>query len=197
MKVLIVYGTRPEIIRLSLVIKRLDEAGIETTVVHTGQNYHPQLSDVFFGELGLRGPDHHLGIREDSALAQVGQVIAQSGRLMTEVRPDCLLVLGDTNSGLSALSAARVGIPIMHLEAGNRCFDWRVPEEVNRRVIDHVSDWLFPYTAEARDNLLREGISPERIGKGRDARADRNHADAGRSQLGQEFTFLGSDRLLL
>lgn len=163
MKVLIVFGTRPEIIRLNLIIKRLDAAGVETTIAHTGQNYHPQLSDVFFQELGLRAPDHHLGIKEPDALAQIGQVIAQSGRLMTESRPDCLLILGDTNSGLSAIAAARLGIPIMHLEAGNRCFDWRVPEEVNRRIIDHVSDWLLPYTPESRENLLREGIPPERI----------------------------------
>jgi UDP-N-acetylglucosamine 2-epimerase (non-hydrolysing) len=96
-------------------------------------------------------------------MAQIGQVIALSGRLLAESRPDCLLILGDTNSGLSALAAARLGIPIMHLEAGNRCFDWRVPEEVNRRVIDHVSDWLLPYTPESRENLIREGIAPDRI----------------------------------
>src|SRR5438094_6813308 len=163
MKVLIIFGTRPEIIRLNLIIKKLDESGIETTVVHTGQNYHPQLSDVFFRELSLRPPDQHLGIREETAAAQIAQVITQSARIMAESRPDCLLVLGDTNSGLSAFSAARMGIPVMHLEAGNRCFDWRVPEEVNRRVIDHVSDWLFPYTHEAKDNLIREGISSERV----------------------------------
>jgi UDP-N-acetylglucosamine 2-epimerase (non-hydrolysing) len=162
MRVAAVLGTRPEIIRLSRVIERLDRH-CELTLVHTGQNFDPALSDVFFDQLGVRAPDRHLGITGESFAGRVGGVIAASGPLFAELRPDKLLVLGDTDSALSAYVAKRMGIPVFHMEAGNRCFDDRVPEEVNRRVIDHSSDLLMPYTERSRDNLLREGIHPSRI----------------------------------
>jgi UDP-N-acetylglucosamine 2-epimerase (non-hydrolysing) len=162
MKVLTLLGTRPEIIRLSLVIERLDEL-CEHVLVHSGQNFEPGLSDVFFAELGVRAPDLELGIRGGSFGERVGRIIAASEELLRDQRPDRLLVLGDTDSGLAAFVAKRLGIPVMHMEAGNRCFDDRVPEEVNRRVIDHSSDVLMPYTERSRANLMREGVAPERI----------------------------------
>lgn len=155
-------GTRPEIIRLSRVIERLD-AVCDHLLVHTGQNFDATLSDVFFEELEVRDPDRHLGVRGEGFADRVGQIIAASERLLREERPDRLLVLGDTDSGISAYVAKRLGIPVFHMEAGNRCFDDRVPEEVNRRVIDHSSDVLMPYTERSRANLLREGIASERI----------------------------------
>jgi UDP-N-acetylglucosamine 2-epimerase (non-hydrolysing) len=162
MKVLIVLGTRPEIIRLSRVIERLDRH-CDLTVVHTGQNFDPSLSDVFFDELGVRAPDRYLGIEGDGFADRVGRILAGVDPVLTELEPDRLLVLGDTDSGLSAYVAKRRGVPVFHMEAGNRCFDDRVPEEVNRRVIDHSSDVLMPYTNRSRDNLLREGIHQSRI----------------------------------
>lgn len=162
MRVVTILGTRPEIIRLSLIIAKLDTL-CEHRVIHTGQNYDPRLSDLFFTELGVREPDRFLGIREASFGAQIGQILALSEQALTELRPDRLVILGDTNSALSAFIAKRLGIPVYHLEAGNRCFDDRVPEEVNRRVIDHCSDILLPYTERSRDNLLREGIPSQRI----------------------------------
>jgi UDP-N-acetylglucosamine 2-epimerase (non-hydrolysing) len=162
MKVLAVLGTRPEIIRLSRVIERLDRR-CELTLIHTGQNFDPSLSDVFFDELGVRAPDRYLGIAGDGFAERVGQILTAVDPVMAELAPDRLLVLGDTDSGLSAYVAKRRGIPVFHMEAGNRCFDDRVPEEVNRRVIDHSSDVLMPYTNRSRDNLLREGIHPSRI----------------------------------
>jgi UDP-N-acetylglucosamine 2-epimerase (non-hydrolysing) len=161
-KILTVLGTRPEIIRLSRVIDLLDRH-CEHVVVHTGQNYDPNLSDRFFAELGVRPPDRHLGIRGASFGAVIGQIIAQSEQVLREERPDRLLILGDTDSGLAAVVAKRLGIPVYHMEAGNRCFDDRVPEEVNRRVIDHSSDVLMPYTERSRANLLREGIAAQRV----------------------------------
>jgi UDP-N-acetylglucosamine 2-epimerase (non-hydrolysing) len=162
MKVLAVLGTRPEIIRLSRVIERLDRR-CDLTLIHTGQNFDPSLSDVFFDELGVRAPDRYLGIAGDGFAERVGQILTAIDPVMAELSPDRLLVLGDTDSGLSAYVAKRRGIPVFHMEAGNRCFDDRVPEEVNRRVIDHSSDVLMPYTNRSRDNLLREGIHPSRI----------------------------------
>jgi UDP-N-acetylglucosamine 2-epimerase (non-hydrolysing) len=162
MKVLTILGTRPEIIRLSRVIPLLDQL-CDHVLVHTGQNYDPGLSEIFFDELAVRQPDHQLGIRAASFGEQVGQIIAASEQLLRRERPERLLVLGDTNSGLAALVAKRLGIPVYHLEAGNRCFDDAVPEEVNRRVIDHCSDVLLPYTERSRQNLLREGLAGERI----------------------------------
>jgi UDP-N-acetylglucosamine 2-epimerase (non-hydrolysing) len=162
MKVMTILGTRPEIIRLSRIVPLLDSL-CGHVLVHTGQNFDRTLSDVFFDELGLRRPDHHLGIRETSAMAQVGAILAGCGELIERERPDRLLLLGDTNSALSAIAAKRAGVPVFHMEAGNRCFDDRVPEEVNRRVIDHASDVLLPYTERSRANLLREGIPGERV----------------------------------
>ena len=162
MRVAAVLGTRPEIIRLSRVIERLDRH-CELVLVHTGQNFDPALSDVFFDELGVRAPDRYLGITGEGFADRVGGILAAAGPLFEELEPDKLLVLGDTDSALSAYVAKRMGIPVFHMEAGNRCFDDRVPEEVNRRVIDHSSDLLMPYTGRSRDNLLREGIHPSRI----------------------------------
>lgn len=163
MKILTILGTRPEIIRLSLIIKKLDKLGIKNTIIHTGQNYDSKLSDIFFKDLDLREPDYHLGIKENTVGAQIGKIIEKSEDVILKEKPGILLVLGDTNSALSAISAARHKIPIMHMEAGNRCFDWRVPEEKNRLIIDHISDWLLPYTERSKENLIREGISSEFI----------------------------------
>jgi len=162
MKVMTLFGTRPEIIRLSVIVKQLDRF-CEQVLVHTGQNYDENLSDVFFRELDLRQPDLHLGVQAADFAAQVGRIIACSGEALARVKPDRLLILGDTNSGLAAVVAARMGIPVYHLEAGNRCYDDRVPEEVNRRVIDHCSTVLMPYTHRSKENLLREGIARERV----------------------------------
>lgn len=162
MKVMTILGTRPEIIRLSSVIPLLDEHA-EHVLVHTGQNYDDRLSRLFFDELGIRAPDEHLGIRAGSAGEQIGLILQRCEELLVRHRPDRLLILGDTNSGLSAIVAKRLGVPVYHMEAGNRCYDDRVPEEVNRRVIDHSSTVLMPYTNRSRENLLREGIAGERI----------------------------------
>jgi UDP-N-acetylglucosamine 2-epimerase (non-hydrolysing) len=161
-KVLTVLGTRPEIIRLSRVIATLD-ARCDHVLVHTGQNADPALSDLFFAQLGVRPPDHALGISGARFGHQAGRMFLAMDDLLTAERPDRLLILGDTNSGLCAILAARAGIPVYHMEAGNRCYDDRVPEEINRRVIDHSSDVLMPYTERSRQNLLREGIASERI----------------------------------
>ncbi|HEX4948969.1 MAG TPA: UDP-N-acetylglucosamine 2-epimerase (non-hydrolyzing) [Blastocatellia bacterium] len=162
MKVMTVLGTRPEIIRLSLIIRLLDEHA-DHTLVHTGQNYDDRLNGLFFRELGLREPDVNLRAQGSGFGDQVGQILTRIEPLLLEQRPDRLLILGDTNSGLTALVARRLGIPVYHMEAGNRCFDDRVPEEVNRRVIDHSSSVLMPYTNRSRENLLREGIAGDRI----------------------------------
>lgn len=163
MKVMTIAGTRPELIRLSLVIKLLDEHAEKHVFVHTGQNYDDRLSGLFFRELELREPDVYMGVRGQGFADQVGQILAKSEPLFLEHRPDRLLVLGDTNSGLTAIIARRLGIPVYHMEAGNRCYDDRVPEEVNRRVIDHSSSVLMPYTNRSKENLLKEGIAGERI----------------------------------
>lgn len=161
MKVLTLLGTRPEIIRLSLVIAGLDRV-CEHVLVHTGQNYDPRLKDLFFEELGVRAPDVTLGASGGFG-EQVGAILSGCERLFTEHRPDRVLILGDTTSGLGAIVAKRMGIPVYHMEAGNRCYDDRVPEEVNRRIIDHSSDLLLPYTENSRRNLLAEGIPDGRI----------------------------------
>jgi UDP-N-acetylglucosamine 2-epimerase (non-hydrolysing) len=163
MKVMTVVGTRPELIRLCLVFRRLEEAGIEHHLVHTGQNYDERLSDIFFSELELPRPDSYLGVREESVGRQIGEIVSRSEAALLEFEPDALLILGDTNSGLSAISAARHDIPIFHMEAGNRCFDWSVPEEKNRKLIDHISTWLLPYTPRSREYLLGEGLDPQRV----------------------------------
>ncbi|MFH0816517.1 MAG: UDP-N-acetylglucosamine 2-epimerase (non-hydrolyzing) [Methanobacteriota archaeon] len=161
MKVLTVLGTRPEIIRLSRVIEKLDKSA-DHVIVHTGQNYDKNLDEIFFRQLGVRKPDHYLGARGSFA-EQVGTILNGTEAAIASEKPDKMLVLGDTNSALSALVAKRRGVPVYHMEAGNRCYDDRVPEEVNRRVIDHSSDVLMPYTERSRANLVREGIPGERI----------------------------------
>jgi UDP-N-acetylglucosamine 2-epimerase (non-hydrolysing) len=162
MKVMTVLGTRPEIIRLSLVIELLDRT-VDHVLVHTGQNFDERLDAVFFSDLGIRAPDVNLGVRGSGFGEQAGQILAGVERELRSHRPDRLLVLGDTNSGLSAIVARRMGVPVYHMEAGNRCFDDRVPEEVNRRIIDHSSSVLLPYTNRSRENLLREGVDADRI----------------------------------
>ena len=162
MKVMTILGTRPEIIRLSRVIEQLDDV-CDHVLVHTGQNYDHSLTGVFFEQLGVRAPDHVLAVRSETFAAQIAKILVESEKVLAAHRPDRLLLLGDTNSSLSAIVAKRMGIPVFHMEAGNRCYDDRVPEEVNRRVIDHSSDILMPYTERSRANLLREGIAGDRI----------------------------------
>src|SRR5437879_5621968 len=157
-----VLGTRPEIIRLSLVIKLLDQS-CGHVLVHTGQNYDDRLNGLFFREMCVRDPDVYLNVRAESFGEQIGQILTRIEAAIQEHRPDRMLILGDTNSGLSAIVARRIGIPVYHMEAGNRCFDFRVPEEVNRRVIDHTSTVLLPYTNRSRQNLLQEGIASKEI----------------------------------
>jgi UDP-N-acetylglucosamine 2-epimerase (non-hydrolysing) len=161
LKVLTILGTRPEFIRLSRIIQKLDQWCCQV-VVHTGQNHDFNLNEVFFQELSIRAPDCCLGIQGTFA-EQVGMILAQTERILREQRPDRFLVLGDTNSSLAAICAKRLGIPVYHMEAGNRCWDDRVPEEVNRRIIDHCSDVLMPYTHRSKENLLREGVERQRI----------------------------------
>ncbi|MFL6245840.1 MAG: non-hydrolyzing UDP-N-acetylglucosamine 2-epimerase [Thermoanaerobaculia bacterium] len=162
MRVVTIFGTRPEIIRLSRILPLLD-AHCEHITVHTGQNYEESLSDIFLRDLRVRTPDVHMGIRASSFGEQFAKIVMGAEGLLKEKRPDALLLLGDTNSALSAIAAARLGIPVFHMEAGNRCYDDRVPEEVNRRIIDHSSAFLLPYTERSKDNLVREGIERERI----------------------------------
>jgi UDP-N-acetylglucosamine 2-epimerase (non-hydrolysing) len=161
MKILTVLGTRPEIIRLSLVIEKLDSI-CDHFLVHTGQNYDPNLNDIFFQQLRVRAPDVYLDAKGPFG-EQVGIILSKIEQIMLAEKPDKFLVLGDTNSALAAIIAKRLGIPVYHMEAGNRCYDDRVPEEVNRRIIDHCSDVLMPYTERSRQNLLREGIAGQRI----------------------------------
>lgn len=161
MKILTILGTRPEIIRLSRIVEKLDGL-CEQVILHTGQNYDRNLNDVFFEELGVRQPDHYLGAKGTFG-EQIGTILAETEKVLIKERPDKFLVLGDTNSSVAAIMAKRMGIPVYHMEAGNRCYDDRVPEEVNRRIIDHSSDVLLPYTERSRQNLLREGIPGHRI----------------------------------
>ncbi len=162
LKVMTIVGTRPEIIKLSRVVDELDH-NISHVLVHTGQNFDYELNEIFFRELGIRKPDHFLNAVGGTVAQTIGNVIAFSDEVMEAEEPDALLILGDTNSCLSVISAKRRKIPIFHMEAGNRCFDQRVPEEVNRRIIDHTSDINMPYSDIARDYLLREGLAPDRI----------------------------------
>ena len=157
-----VFGTRPELIRLSLVLKILDRQ-CEHITVHTGQNYHKGLSDIFIRDLNIRTPDVNLGVRSAGFADQAAQILKGVDDLLAEHRPDKVLILGDTNSALAAIVCARRGIPVFHMEAGNRCYDDRVPEEVNRRIIDHASTILLPYTDRSKENLVAEGISRDRI----------------------------------
>lgn len=161
LRVVTIVGTRPEIIRLSRVVARLDRS-CEHVLVHTGQNYDYELNQVFFEDLELRSPDHFLEAAGGTAAETIGHVIARSDALLRQLRPDAVLILGDTNSCLAAISAKRLRIPVFHMEAGNRCFDERVPEEINRRIIDHIADVNMPYSDIAREYLLREGLPPDR-----------------------------------
>lgn len=162
LKVMTIVGTRPEIIRLSRVISLLDET-VNHVLVHTGQNYDYELNQIFFEELELRRPDHFLNVDVSSLGATVGDIMRKSEEVLIKEKPDALLVLGDTNSCLSAYIAKRMHIPIYHMEAGNRCFDFNVPEEINRRVIDHIADFNLVYTEHARRHLLSEGLHHRRI----------------------------------
>lgn len=161
MKVMTILGTRPEIIRLCRIVEKLDGL-CDQILVHTGQNHDYNLNEIFFKQLGVREPDRYLGAR-GSFGEQIGTILQAGEKVLSEEKPDRFLVLGDTNSSLAALMAKRLAIPVYHMEAGNRCYDDRVPEEVNRRIIDHSSDVLLPYTERSRANLLREGIPGERI----------------------------------
>lgn len=162
MKVMTILGTRPEIIRLSRIIEKLD-SHCTHILVHTGQNFDKRLSDVFFEDLAIRKPNYFLGIKGDTSIEQIANILIESEKVIKKEKPDKLLLLGDTNSSLSTIVAKRMGIPVFHMEAGNRCYDDRVPEELNRRIIDHTSDILLPYTERSRANLIREGIPPDRI----------------------------------
>ena len=162
LKVVTVVGTRPEIIRLSRVIARLDEL-CDHVLVHTGQNYDYELSQVFFEDLEVRKPDHFLHGAGSTASETIGNVIIGVDRVLEQVRPEALLVLGDTNSCLAVIPAKRRKIPVFHMEAGNRCFDQRVPEEINRRIVDHTADVNLTYSSIARDYLLREGLPPDLV----------------------------------
>ena len=162
MKVVTIVGTRPEIVRLSRVIAQLEHS-VEHVLVHTGQNYDHALSQIFFDDLGLRQPDHSLAVDTSTLGTVLGETLIKSERVLTAERPDAVLILGDTNSSISALMAKRLHIPVYHMEAGNRCFDENVPEETNRRMVDHVADFNLVYTEHARRNLIAEGIHPRRI----------------------------------
>ena len=162
MKVATIVGTRPEIIRLSRVMAALDRY-VEHAIVHTGQNYDYELSRIFFEDLEIRKPDYFLEAAGKNPAETIGWVIARSDDVLAKIGPDAVLLLGDTNSCLAAISAKRRKIPIFHMEAGNRCFDQRVPEEINRKIVDHISDINMPYSAISREYLLREGLPPDRI----------------------------------
>lgn len=164
LKVITVVGTRPEIIRLSRVITKLDESGaIDHILVHTGQNYDYELNEIFFEDLGIRKPNYFLNAAGTNATETIGQIIINIDPILEKEQPDAFLVLGDTNSCLCAIPAKKRRVPIFHMEAGNRCFDQRVPEETNRRIVDHIADINMPYSSIAREYLLREGLSADRI----------------------------------
>ena len=161
-KVMTIIGTRPEIIRLSRVIEKLD-AFCDHTLVHTGQNYDYELNKIFFEDMNIRVPDKFLNLAGANAAETIGNIIISVDKVLEEYKPDALLILGDTNSCLSAIAAKRKKVPIFHMEAGNRCFDFRVPEEINRRIADHISDINLPYSKIAREYLLKEGLPPDQI----------------------------------
>jgi UDP-N-acetylglucosamine 2-epimerase (non-hydrolysing) len=162
MKVATIIGTRPEIIRLSRVMAALDRH-VDHAIVHTGQNFDYELNQIFFEDLEIRKPDRFLGAVGRSAAETIGLVVSRADAVLAELKPEAVLILGDTNSCLAAIAAKRRKIPVFHMEAGNRCFDERVPEEINRRIVDHISDINMPYSSISREYLLREGIAPDRI----------------------------------
>jgi UDP-N-acetylglucosamine 2-epimerase (non-hydrolysing) len=163
MKIVTVLGTRPEIIRLSLILKKLDQLATKHIIVHTGQNFTYSLSEVFFKELGLRKPDYILSDKQESLGGQLANMFSKVEQILIDEKPDKVLLLGDTNSALSAVLAERMGIPVVHMEAGNRCFDLSVPEEKNRKIIDAVSSINMPYTRQSKEHLIREGFPSYRI----------------------------------
>lgn len=163
MKVMTILGTRPEIIRLSLIISLLDQLAEKHILVHTGQNYDRALSDIFFEQMKIRTPDVTLQLHSHSFGSQVGQMFQEVEKLLFTYQPERVLLLGDTNSALCSIVAERMGIAVYHMEAGNRCYDLRVPEELNRKIIDTTSSFNLPYTPGSRENLLREGMNPQRI----------------------------------
>jgi UDP-N-acetyl-L-fucosamine synthase len=162
LRVMTVVGTRPEIIRLARVMQRLDE-DCDHVIVHTGQNYDYELNEIFFRDLELRRPDHFLNAARGSAAETIGAVIASVDSVIADTKPDAMLILGDTNSCMAAIPAKRRRVPVFHMEAGNRCFDQRVPEEINRRIVDHTADINLTYSSIAREYLLREGIAPDTV----------------------------------
>ena len=162
LKVMTILGTRPEIIRLSEVIKSCDKY-FQHILVHTGQNYDYTLNQIFFNDLKLTPPNYYLDSVGDNLGETIGNIIAKSYKIMQQIMPDALLILGDTNSALSAISAKRLKIPIFHMEAGNRCWDWNVPEMINRKIVDHISDINLPYTEHSRRYLLSEGMDGKSI----------------------------------
>lgn len=162
MKIATIIGTRPEIIRLSRVMAALDRY-VEHVIIHTGQNYDYELNQIFFEDLEIRKPDCFLDAAGKNAAETIGMVISRSDEALAEIKPDAVLILGDTNSCLAAISAKRRKIPVFHMEAGNRCFDQRAPEEINRKIVDHISDINMPYSSISREYLLREGIPPDRV----------------------------------
>jgi len=161
-KVATIVGTRPEIIRLSRVMAALDRY-VEHVLIHTGQNYDYELNQIFFNDLEIRNPDHFLGAAGATAAETIGLVIAKVDAILRQIQPDAVLILGDTNSCLAAIPAKRQKVPVFHMEAGNRCFDQRVPEEINRKIVDHIADINLPYSDISREYLLREGLPPDRI----------------------------------
>jgi UDP-N-acetylglucosamine 2-epimerase len=162
LKVMTIVGTRPEVIRLSRVLPLLD-THCNHILVHTGQNYDYELNQIFFEDLGLRKPDYILNVAGKNGAETIGKTIIETDKVFETIKPDAVLILGDTNSSMAALSAKRRKIPIFHMEAGNRCFDMRVPEEINRKIVDHISDINLPYSSIAREYLLREGLPPDQI----------------------------------
>ena len=162
LKVMTIVGTRPEIIRLSRVMARLDET-CDHVLVHTGQNYDYELNEIFFDDLGIRKPDHFLGAAGNTASETIGNCIIEADKVLLAVQPEALLVLGDTNSALASIAAKRRKIPVFHMEAGNRCFDQRVPEEINRKIVDHTADINLTYSQIARQYLLQEGLPADRV----------------------------------
>src|SRR3989338_9768523 len=162
LKVMTILGTRPEIIRLSCVLPKMDEY-FDHVIVYTNQSYDYELSQIFFNDLKLRQPDYTLDVKSTTIGEQIAKILSQSEKVMLKERPDALLILGDTNSALSAIIAKRLKIPIFHMEAGNRCFDENVPEEINRKIVDHISDINLPYTEHARRYLLSEGIRKDLV----------------------------------
>src|SRR5512146_3111058 len=162
LKVLTIVGTRPEIVKLSRVIAEIDRH-LQHVLVHTGQNFDYELNEIFFQQLEVRRPDYFLDAAGETAAQTIGNVIAKADAVMAEVRPDAMLLLGDTNSSLAVIAAKRLKIPVFHMEAGNRCFDQRVPEEINRRIVDHTADINLTYSTIAREYLLREGLPPDLV----------------------------------